>query len=349
MRAPCLGDSAVARSDILGTMNTRLAGVAVALTLAVGGAGCSGAPELLPAMRPLPKEAMMLLGKKGMKVEAPIFVRIFKEESELEIWKLRDDGHFYHFKTYPICTWSGDLGPKLAQGDKQAPEGFYTITKRQMNPNSSFHLAFNLGYPNPYDRAHGRTGDFLMVHGKCKSAGCYAMTDALIEEIYALAREAFDAGHPSFEVHAYPFRMTDANMARHKDSKWFGFWKTMKEGYDHFELTRQTPTVLICSRRYVVNARPLQHASLGNLDPAGTCPPLERMAATPFQPKGNEQIAEAHVVAPGPKMRSVAVAGGGNDSSSSPSGSGASGPFSGMMAVGAKKSSPTFTFTAPNN
>lgn len=287
----------------------------------------------------------MLLGKKGMQAEAPIFIRIFKEESELEIWKLRDDGHFYHFKTYPICTWSGDLGPKLAQGDRQAPEGFYTIKKGQMNPNSSFHLSFNLGYPNSYDRSLGRTGEFLMVHGKCKSAGCYAMTDALIEEIYALAREAFSAGHPSFEVHAYPFRMTDANMARHTGSKWFGFWKTLKEGYDYFELTRQTPSVLVCGRRYVVNARPYHNASLGALDPAAACPRLEHIAAVPFQSAGNPKVADMTVIAPGRKMRGVASASPSNGSSGS-----ISGLLSGMMAAGAKDASTsTFSFSAPNN
>ena len=161
---------------------------------------------------------MMLLGKKGMDPQAPIFVRIFKEESELEIWKLRDDGRFYHFKTYPICNWSGELGPKIKQGDRQAPEGFYTVSREQMNPNSKYHLAFNLGYPNAYDQRARRTGEFLMIHGKCKSAGCYAMTDALIEEIYALARESFLGGNDSFEVHAFPFRMTEANMARYARS-----------------------------------------------------------------------------------------------------------------------------------
>jgi murein L,D-transpeptidase YafK len=330
-------------------MNKRLAGIAVGLCLAIGAAGCSGTPELLPAARPLSKEAMMLLGKKGMKVEAPIFVRIFKEESELEIWKLRDDGHFYHFKTYPICTWSGDLGPKLAQGDRQAPEGFYTIDKSQMNPNSHFHLAFNLGYPNAYDRSHGRTGDFLMVHGKCKSAGCYAMTDALIEEIYALARETFAAGHPSFEVHAYPFRMTDANMARHKNSKWYGFWKTLKEGYDYFELTRLTPSVMVCGRRYVVNARPLHHVSMRNLDPAGSCPPLERPPLTPFLPSGDQQVADTRVIAPGPKMRTIASASDADGRSAPRSTGSVSRLLSGMMAAGATGSSPTLTFASPNN
>jgi len=248
----------------------------------------------------------MLLGKKGMKPEAPIFVRIFKEESELEVWKQRDDGRFHHFKTYPICTWSGELGPKLAQGDKQAPEGFYTVSQTQMNPNSSFHLAFNLGYPNAFDRAHGRTGSALMVHGKCTSAGCYAMTDALMEEIYALAREQFDAGHESFRVHAFPFRMTDANMARHKGAKWYDFWRTLKEGYDHFEATRQPPPVTVCQRRYHVNAQPIQNVAM-RVDPAGPCPALERPPLTPFTPASDQQIADVRVVAPGPRMRAAAI------------------------------------------
>lgn len=295
----------VARSDFLGIMTKRIIGSAVSILLAVNLVGCAGAPELSPARRPLSKDAMMLLGKKGLKPEAPMFVRIFKEESELEVWKQRDDGNYHHFKTYPICTWSGELGPKLAQGDRQAPEGFYTIQKPQMNPNSSFHLAFNLGFPNNYDRAHGRTGSALMVHGKCKSAGCYAMTDALIEEIYALARETFEAGNESFQVHAYPFRMTEANMARHKGSQWTEFWKTLKEGHDHFEATRQPPSITICSRRYHVNARPIQTVST-RIDPGGACPQLERLPITPYVAGKDQQQADARIVAPGPKMRALA-------------------------------------------
>ncbi len=298
----------VSRSDILGTMRHRYAKFAAGLFLAVLVAGCAGAPELGPAARPLSKETMMQLGKKGMKPEMPIFVRIFKEESELEVWKQRDDGYFHHFKTYPICTWSGDLGPKQKQGDKQAPEGFYTIQRTQLNPNSSFHLAFNLGYPNAFDRAHGRTGHALMVHGKCKSAGCYAMTDALIEEIYALARETFDGGQPSFEVHAYPFRMTDENMARHKGAKWYDFWQVLKEGHDHFELTRQPPNILVCGRRYHVNAKPIRTVA-NRTDPAGACPALERLPLTPFTPPKDQQFADGRIMAPGPKRRAFDVAG----------------------------------------
>lgn len=340
------GGSAVARSDILGTMKKRLSGIAVGLSLAVLAAGCAGAPELAPAARPLSKEAMMLLGKKGMKPEAPLFIRIFKEESELEVWKQRDDGHFHHFKTYPICNWSGDLGPKLAQGDKQAPEGFYTIHNGLMNPNSGFHLAFNLGFPNAYDRANGRTGSFLMVHGKCKSAGCYAMTDALIEEIYALARETFEGGQPSFEVHAYPFRMTDANMTRHKGSKWYDFWKTLKEGHDHFETTRQPPPVLICGKRYNVNARPLQNVST-RLDPAGACPTLERPPLTPFSPLGDQQVADARIVVPGAKMRAVASAGAATAGTSSSGG--LSGMMSGLLASPGASQPAAIGFNAPGN
>lgn len=246
----------------------------------------------------------MLLGRKGMQTGAPIFVRIFKEESELEVWKARDDGRFYHFKTYPICNWSGELGPKLKQGDKQAPEGFYTIKKYQMNPNSSFHVSFNLGYPNAYDKAHRRTGNFLMVHGKCRSAGCYAMTDALIEEIYALAREAFRGGQEQFQVHAFPFRMTDANMARHRKNKWYRFWKTLKKGYDHFELHRIPPNVEVCESRYMVNvAWPTNR----RLDPMGHCPHFQHPMIEPFVPRpSEEQIAFEEIKAPGPKMRTVA-------------------------------------------
>jgi murein L,D-transpeptidase YafK len=266
---------------------------------------CANAPVIPPPSElPLSKDAMMLLGKKQMTADAPIFVRIFKEESELEVWKQREDGRFHHFKTYPICNWSGELGPKVKQGDKQAPEGFYSISTEQLNPNSSYHLAFNLGFPNSYDRAQNRTGDFLMIHGQCKSAGCYAMTDALIEEIYALGRDAIRAGQKNFQVHAFPFRMTEGNLARHASSPWVPFWKTLKEGYDHFETTRLPPDVAVCERKYIVNVKLPQ----SRLDPERSCPQLERPAVAPFVPKP-EQVAEERVVSPGIKSRDVASSG----------------------------------------
>jgi murein L,D-transpeptidase YafK len=275
-----------------------------ALALACLLFGCAKV-DLAPHLRPLSQDTMMLLGKKGMDAQAPMFIRIFKEESELEIWKLRDDGRFYHFKTYPVCNWSGDLGPKLKYGDRQAPEGFYAITREQMNPNSGYHLALNLGYPNSFDRAHRRTGEYLMIHGKCKSAGCYAMTDALIEEIYGMAREAFLGGHDIFHVHAFPFRMTDANMARYAGHPAYPFWQTLKEGYDYFELTRQLPSVAVCNRRYVVNVA-LAGRDPGRLDPEAACPTFLRPKPDPFRPRPGEQLAEQRTVVPGVKMRGIA-------------------------------------------
>ncbi len=241
-----------------------------------------GGSSVLPAMKQLPPEAQVLLAKKGMRAESPVFVRIFKEESQLEIWKRKDDGRYYHFKTYPICAWSGGLGPKVLVGDKQAPEGFYTVTPGQMNPNSQFHLAFNLGYPNAFDKANGHTGSALMVHGDCRSAGCFAMTDALIEEIYILAREAFQGGQRQFQVHAFPFHMTAQNMARHRDDKWYGFWKTLKEGYDSFEISRIPPKVTVCSRQYLVNAS--FFGQVARPDPAGECPAYRKIQPKPFSP-----------------------------------------------------------------
>lgn len=243
-------------------------------------AACSSAPVIpAPSEVPLSDETLDLLGKKGMQPGSPVFVRVFKEESELEIWKERDDGRFYHFKTYPICNWSGQLGPKLSQGDRQAPEGFYTITPHLMNPNSKYYLSFNLGYPNAYDKSLGRTGDSVMVHGKCRSAGCYAMTDAMMEEIYGVTREALKAGQQSFQVHAFPFRMTDARMAREKKNKWYPFWRVLKQGYDYFEAYRLPPNVEVCERRYVVNVVG-QYQSVADQ----ACPPFRRPPITAFTP-----------------------------------------------------------------
>ena len=288
----------------LGKIVQRLAAYVPVMALAGLLAACTQV-EIPPYLRPLSKDTMMLLGKKGMDTSTAIYIRVFKEESELELWKQRDDGRFYHFKNYPICNWSGGLGPKIRQGDHQAPEGFYRVPQHMMNPNSQFHLAFNLGYPNTFDKVNNRTGDFLMIHGKCKSAGCYAMTDALVEEIYSIAREAFKGGQEKFEVHAYPFRMTPENMKRHAKHQWMPFWKTLKEGYDHFEMTHVPPTVAICERRYVVNVK----LPSSRIEPDAACPAFERPQLDPFTPvPRGQQVALDRVVVPGPKVRATADA-----------------------------------------
>jgi murein L,D-transpeptidase YafK len=287
----------------------RTASLAAALVGIAGLAGCGQVIDSVPAaMQPLSQNAMHLLGKKGMSAKSAMFVRIFKEESELEVWKQRDDGHFYHFKTYPICTWSGDLGPKRVEGDYQSPEGFYSVGRSQMNPNSKYHLSFNVGYPNAYDKAYGGTGAALMVHGDCRSAGCYAMTDALIEEIFVLAREAFDGGQEKFALHIYPFRMTAAKMKAHKGSTWEPFWKQLKQGYDYFEQTKTTPEVAVCNKRYVV--APAWDAPVGGLDPSGPCPSFHQAKIVPFVAKTDTaSLDPAMSLAPGKKTRDLALEG----------------------------------------
>lgn len=192
------------------------------------------------------------LAALGLRLGAPAHVRLFKDESELEVWLQGADGRFVLFRRYPICTWSGALGPKQKQGDNQAPEGFYRVAAGQLNPASRYHLAFNLGYPNAYDRAHGRTGDFLMVHGNCVSIGCYAMGDAAIEEIYTLVAGALASGQRAFEVHAFPFRLEDATLHARRDSPWHAFWGELQPAYAAFERTHRVPRVRVRDAHYVV-------------------------------------------------------------------------------------------------
>jgi murein L,D-transpeptidase YafK len=252
--------------------------VSAAISAALVLAGCD-TDSVAPSGRanaPLSDRIVAELEAKQMDKGSPILMRIFKEEAEAEIWKQTRNGEFALLKTYPICRWSGELGPKIKEGDRQAPEGFYTITPGLMNPNSNYYLAFNTGYPNSFDRAWGRTGSQLMVHGDCSSRGCYAMTDEQMVEIYALARESFFGGQRSFQLQAYPFRMTAKNMARHRNSPHLAFWKNIKQGYDHFEVTKQEPKVDVCERRYVFNATASDNASRPlAFSPAGKCPTFE--------------------------------------------------------------------------
>ena len=190
------------------------------------------------------------LAEVGVGMGVPVYLRIFKLEHELEIW-VEKDGRFVRFATYPICLWSGRLGPKLKEGDRQAPEGFYTVAADQLNPNSRMHRSFSLGFPNLFDQAHGRTGTFLMVHGGCASIGCYAVTDPAVDEIWRLVTAALDKGEGRFPVHVFPFRMTESNVRARRGSPWDGFWADLKKGYDLFEQSWLPPVVSVCQGRYV--------------------------------------------------------------------------------------------------
>ena len=225
------------------------------------------------ATKKLPPELLSLLRQKKIPIHSPILVRVFKEEAELEVWKQDTTRRFQILKTYPICRWSGDLGPKLQEGDRQTPEGFYRVTPELMNPHSSYYLAINIGYPNNFDKANNRAGSLLMIHGDCWSSGCYAMTDEQISEIYSLARDSFLGGRPSFQVQTYPFRLTPANLARHRNNPNLAFWKMLKIGNDHFEATHLEPRVDVCDRLYVFDAqRPPNSRKPLVFNPTDKCP-----------------------------------------------------------------------------
>jgi murein L,D-transpeptidase YafK len=265
-----LGELRLNRSPIV-----RALLVSAALGAVVALSGCNTDSGVLPmsekAARPLSDKMVAEIKSKNMEMESPILIRLYKEESELEVWKQDRDGRFALLKTYPICRWSGELGPKMKEGDRQAPEGFYNITPGQMNPNSQYYLSFDLGYPNAFDRSYGRTGAQLMVHGDCSSRGCYSMTDEQISEIYALGRDAFFGGQKSFQVQAYPFHMTAQNLARHRNNPNLAFWKMLKKGSDHFEVTHLEPKVNVCEKRYVFDAQ----SPNGAFSPSGKCPAIQ--------------------------------------------------------------------------
>jgi len=256
-------------------------------------AACQESSQLPKQMKPVPSELSDKMKKLNMSETGPVFIRIFKESSELEVWKQTRNGRYAHLKTYDICKWSGVLGPKIVEGDRQAPEGFYTVTPAQMNPKSAYYLSFNIGFPNAFDRAHGRTGSHLMVHGACSSAGCYSMTDESAGELFALARDSFRGGQRAFQIQAFPFRMTPQNMAKHRDNPNYEFWEMLKVGNDHFEVTRVPPKVDVCDKRYVFNA----DAGGRSFSATATCPPYQVPEQLKIAVAQKEAADEAQVTA----------------------------------------------------
>lgn len=212
------------------------------------------------------------MSELGAKRGDRVFIRIFKASNELELWLETPKG-YQLAKTYPICSFSGDLGPKLKEGDRQSPEGFYSVDRERLHPNSNYHLAFNLGFPNAYDRSHGRTGSFLMIHGSCGSRGCYAMTDERIDEIYHVVEAAIRAGQEEVPVHVFPFRMTEKNLRWYRDSKWQGFWQNLAEGYRWFEEHGRPPKVDVAAGKYVFVNPLLPAEKSKNVQLAQSSPP----------------------------------------------------------------------------
>src|ERR1700682_3928531 len=255
------------------------------------------------ANQPVPPKLVADMAPKYRDLQSPMLVRLFKQEAELEVWKQDRSGRCGLLKTYPMCRWSGDLGPKVREGDRQAPEGFYSISPGQINPQSAYYLSFNTGYPNAYDKALGRSGSELRVHGDCSARGCYAMTDEQIAEIYSLGRESFFGGQRAFQLQAYPFKMTPVNMARHRSNPNMPFWKMIKEGYDHFEVTKQEPKVDFCEKKYVFNAIKAPNATRDPVfDAAAKCPAYaipDEVADAVRDKQQEEQAETAKLIAKG--------------------------------------------------
>ncbi len=208
------------------------------------------------------------LAARGIKLGANVFIRAFKAESELELWMMKD-GRYVLFATYPVCQWSGTIGPKVRESDKQTPEGFYTINRRQLHRSARHPKALNLGFPNALDKSFERTGSYLLIHGGCSSIGCFAMTDTIIEEIWRVTEAALKEGQDHIPVHAFPFRMTEQNLALVEDNEWKDFWLNLKEGYDAFERTKYPPKVSVCEKRY--QFQDIAPPEVGDAGPLAVC------------------------------------------------------------------------------
>jgi murein L,D-transpeptidase YafK len=294
----------------------RLLGTALLLSATAGLAGCDETSTTgvnmagsVRASHPLAPEMVALMEKKGVNQNSPILIRTYKKEAEFEIWKMKPDGRYALLKTFPMCRWSGQLGPKVREGDRQVPEGFYKITPGQMNPTSQYYLSFNVGYPNAYDRAWNHAGGSIFVHGACSSAGCFSMTDGQIDQIYAVAREAFSGGQQAIQMQSYPFHMTPENMAKYRNDPNIAFWTQLKEGADNFEVSKQDVTVGVCAKHYVFNT------TARNLDPVAACPALQHdgiQAEVAARQAEDDAKVEKLVASGTPSVRTIYADGGQN-------------------------------------
>jgi murein L,D-transpeptidase YafK len=291
-------------------------GTAVSLTVAACAwiAGCDDSyldQSSARSQQPISSSTLAQMEALDTTPSSPTLIRTYKKEAELQIWKMKSDGEYALLKTFPMCRWSGQLGPKKREGDMQVPEGFYSIAPGQMNPNSHYYLAFNVGYPNAYDRAYGRTGGNVMVHGVCSSAGCFSMTDEQVADIYAIARESFAGGQREIQLQSYPFHMTAENMAKFRLDPNIDFWKNLKDGADHFEVTKAEPTVLVCGKHYVFDATTKDEVTASE-----PCPALKRddsVEAQVAEKENTDETKVAELAASGVKPVRLVYADGGQN------------------------------------
>jgi murein L,D-transpeptidase YafK len=191
-----------------------------------------------------------------------IYIRSFKFDRQLEVWvKGNKKEAFKLFKSYKVCMQSGSIGPKRMEGDYQMPEGFYYIN--EFNPNSNYHLALGLNYPNASDKILSdslRPGSAIYIHGGCVSTGCIAISDGPIEELYLVASSAREQGQEFIPVHVFPIKYNNKRSFEYlaqatKDNQQLQkFAITLKSAFDYFEEKKQLPVIMVnkCGN-YIVN------------------------------------------------------------------------------------------------
>ena len=191
-----------------------------------------------------------------------LYVRSFKYDRLLEVWvKTEDKETFKLFKTYKVCMQSGSMGPKRFEGDYQVPEGFYYIN--EFNPNSNYHLALGLNYPNVSDKMLSdslRPGNGIYIHGNCVSTGCIAISDTPIEELYVLANSVKEQGQDFIPVHVFPIKYNVKKsfeylaQASKENQPLQKFAISLKMAFDYFEEKKKLPAILINKKgEYIIN------------------------------------------------------------------------------------------------
>jgi murein L,D-transpeptidase YafK len=187
--------------------------------------------------------------EKGLTLGSPVFLRVYKQTSEMELW-VQQGPRYIHFKTFGICRWSGGLGPKMYEGDRQSPEGLYHITTADLIVNPRWDRAMNINYPNSFDVVNGRSGSGILIHGKCGSIGCFAIQDQNVEEVYGAVRAALFSGQAEIPVLALPFRFASVAPSVRDTLQLNEFWSDLRRADLLFERDRLPPTAWICDGRY---------------------------------------------------------------------------------------------------
>jgi murein L,D-transpeptidase YafK len=235
-----------------------------------------------------------------------MYVRAFKAERQLEVWVKGDYTEaFQLFKVYKVCATSGTFGPKRKEGDKQIPEGFYYIN--EFNPNSNYHLALGLNYPNASDvilSDHQKPGGDIYIHGNCVTIGCLPITDSLIEQVYYMASVVKDQGQDFIPVHIYPLRYDNPKSQEQFNTRTKAktevqqFAQSIKDAYEYFEDTHQLPAIMINSKgSYVVAGNPdapkfprTKYLETGDKDPYAGWNLEEKVDKVPFFKNGNAAL-----------------------------------------------------------